>query len=53
MPGDIDKVHGRLAGPWDEQGPVGQGVYRPACLVPGDVEAGYADSVVLGDAEGA
>ena len=50
VPGDVDHVHRWLVWPGDEQGLADERVHGHACLVPGYVEAGYADAAVFGDA---
>src|ERR1700748_231585 len=51
VPGDVDDVHFRLARSRDEQRLARELIHRPACLVPGDVQSGYADPPFLGDAD--
>ena len=50
VPGNVDYVHLWLLRSKSEQGSSGECVHGNACLVPGNVEAGDADTAVLGDA---
>ena len=51
VPGDVDDVHFGLARSRDQKRLARELIHRPACLVPGDVQSGYADPPVLGDAD--
>ena len=51
VPGDVDDVHFRLSRPRDQKRFARDLIHRPTRLVPGDVQSGYADPPVLGDAD--
>jgi hypothetical protein len=53
MPGDVNDVNGRLARARGQEGFACERVYCLAGFASGDVEAGYTDPTVLGDAQDA
>ena len=50
VPGNVDYFHRWLVRAGNQQGLADEGVHGHCGFVPGDVEAGYADAVVFGDA---
>jgi hypothetical protein len=53
VPGDIHDVHRRLTRSRYPKRLACERIHRPACLVPGDIQAGHADPPVLVDADDA
>ena len=51
MPGDVHDVHRRLEWSRDQQGLTCERIHGPARVVPGDIQAGYADPPLLGDTQ--
>jgi hypothetical protein len=53
VPGDLNDVDRRLARARDQEWLAPEGIHCLASFVPSDVQAGYADPPVLGDAQDA